>query len=202
MSGRVSVSTPPLVVSNSSGVQEPPVREVECSVDQGRPEECAVEELPSHVEDPGPVEALAPGAKHMAGAEVTSVVTGETETAARPAAAGAEVAETAADEADTVRAATAPLVVEDDFGHDFFAREYQADGHHGPFPDEVAVPQPMSSESRRAMYATLAIAGFFAVVIGGYMLYQKLWVPTPVELGGGGPVSPDALLEAPNSLEP
>jgi hypothetical protein len=50
--------------------------------------------------------------------------------------------------------------------------------------DDELPPTPMTLDARRAMFATLAMAGGFALLLIGYLVYQRVIMPVPVELGG------------------
>lgn len=54
--------------------------------------------------------------------------------------------------------------------------------------DSTALPMPHSS--RRAMHATLLILGISALLVGGFLIYQKVIMPVPAELGAGATMPP------------
>ena len=70
--------------------------------------------------------------------------------------------------------------------------------------DSTALPMPHSS--RRAMHATLLILGVSALLVGGFLIHQKLIMPVPAELGAGAtmpsvfpiPVEPTARAAPPS----
>ncbi len=51
---------------------------------------------------------------------------------------------------------------------------------------------PLSPSSRRAMQATVVMLVVSATVLGGFLLYSKVLMPTPVELDAAGVVAPTA----------
>ena len=66
--------------------------------------------------------------------------------------------------------------------HSFFSRP---PGENETEAWDELPPTPMALGARRAMFATLAMAGGFALLLGGYVVYQRVIMPVPVELGGG-----------------
>jgi hypothetical protein len=48
---------------------------------------------------------------------------------------------------------------------------------------EEGSPLPMTAGARRAMYATFAIVGTSVLLLGGYVAYQRVVMPVPVDLG-------------------
>lgn len=65
---------------------------------------------------------------------------------------------------------------------DFFERA-TSEMPHVEWHDDYDRPV-MSHGSRRAMYASVALLGISMAAIGGYLVYHKLIMPTPVQLGG------------------
>ena len=58
----------------------------------------------------------------------------------------------------------------------------------------------MTAGARRAMLSSIAMVIVSTLFIGGYLIYHKLLMPTPVELGTGGPVGFESL--PPTSMAP
>jgi hypothetical protein len=50
----------------------------------------------------------------------------------------------------------------------------------------IAPPPPMSKGNRRAMYATIAMFVLGTFLIGGQLVYHRVLMPVPIELGQGG----------------
>jgi hypothetical protein len=66
---------------------------------------------------------------------------------------------------------------------------------------DLKIAEPISASTKRAMYATAAIAATFLLIGGIYLFVQKVVLPQPEELGGPPPVAtlptPIAAPEAP-----
>ena len=76
------------------------------------------------------------------------------------------------------------LLTIDDGTHDFFIASTP------PAPsgaDSWLPPSPMSRESRQAMVFSIGLLLVSVLGIGGYLVYHKLIMPTPVALGGATP---------------
>jgi hypothetical protein len=58
----------------------------------------------------------------------------------------------------------------------------------------------LSPGSRKAMHATLAMLAVSLTAVGGFLFYSKVWMPTPVELGGSSLVAPQPLAPQPLAL--
>jgi hypothetical protein len=72
----------------------------------------------------------------------------------------------------------------------FFSRP-----HADPLEAWDDAPLPgMEHGSRRAMYATLAIFGVSALVVGGYVAYARLVMPVPAELGRSSGLPPSVAI--------
>ncbi len=54
---------------------------------------------------------------------------------------------------------------------------------HAEEPWELEPPAAMAHGARRAMYATLVLLGGSLLALGGYLVYARLVMPVPVELG-------------------
>lgn len=78
---------------------------------------------------------------------------------------------------------------QDDLRHDFFDRGDA--GHHDREDaslSDLLLHRPMASGPRRAMIASITMVVVSILLIGGYLVYHKLLMPTPVELGDTGPM--------------
>lgn len=84
------------------------------------------------------------------------------------------------------------------FGDDFFSRPPAPPAIDLSWeePEDAPVIAP---DKRRAMHATLAIFSVFAVVLGGFLVYTQLLMPTPVTLSASSSTLalPTAVYEPP-----
>ncbi len=76
-----------------------------------------------------------------------------------------------------------PEAIEPDLFADEFFMDLPGSAESEPIWDEPEERPKIAADKRRAMVATITIFAVFAISVGGFTIYTKLIMPTPVTLG-------------------